>query len=48
MKDFASMTKEELVALLEKIATEVQYTEDGGDYCLWLMEVLDVKWKDGQ
>ena len=43
MKDFNAMPKEELVKLLESIATEVQWTEDGGDFCLWIMEILDVE-----
>lgn len=46
MKDFNSMTKEELVELLTSIATAVSITEDAGGFCISLMEALECNMND--
>ena len=42
MKDFNAMTKEEL----EKIAENLEYSEDSSDSCLAIMDWLEVEQAD--
>lgn len=34
------LTREQAIALIERIASGLQTTEDAGDFCIWLSETL--------